>query len=369
MSRHLPFQLFACVQPVRGARRNALVDLQRNNFHLVPDGLYEIVTTQHGKTIDEVKSAYDHQYDGMIGEYFDFMEREELIFYTSTPELFPRMDLRWEAPAQITNAIIDIDEGSAHDFNTIFVQIGELGCKSIQIRCFCARPLEFWERLMTAAGHSRVTSVEIVTAFHPDFNKRSLFDFCGKFPRVVIFTAHSAPDTKQVYGARSGVGHIYYTRQSLDSASHCGVVLSDYFTINLRLFSESQQYNSCLNRKISIDANGDIKNCPSMADSYGNIRNTLLKTALEQPGFQKYWRISKDRIDVCNACEFRHICTDCRAYLEDPGDIYSKPLKCGYNPYTCIWEDWSTNPLKQKAIDHYNLQNLHPELNMPEQYA
>jgi hypothetical protein len=35
--------------------------------------------------------------------------------------------------------------------------------------------------------------------------------------------------------------------------------------------------------------------------------------------------------------------------------IYSKPLKCGYNPYTAIWEDWSTNPLKKKAIDFYKL--------------
>jgi hypothetical protein len=33
--------------------------------------------------------------------------------------------------------------------------------------------------------------------------------------------------------------------------------------------------------------------------------------------------------------------------------VYSKPLECGYNPYTCEWEEWSTNPLKQKAIEHY----------------
>jgi hypothetical protein len=46
--------------------------------------------------------------------------------------------------------------------------------------------------------------------------------------------------------------------------------------------------------------------------------------------------------------------------LENPEDILSKPLKCGYNPYTCEWEDWSTNPLKEKAIKYYNLekQNL-----------
>lgn len=49
------------------------------------------------------------------------------------------------------------------------------------------------------------------------------------------------------------------------------------------------------------------------------------------------------------------ICTDCRAYVEDPEDILSKPLKCGYNPYTAEWSEWSSNPLKQKTINFYGL--------------
>jgi hypothetical protein len=38
--------------------------------------------------------------------------------------------------------------------------------------------------------------------------------------------------------------------------------------------------------------------------------------------------------------------------------MYSKPLKCGYNPYTCEWEEWSTHPMKQKAIEYYGMQEL-----------
>jgi SPASM domain peptide maturase of grasp-with-spasm system len=121
------------------------------------------------------------------------------------------------------------------------------------------------------------------------------------------------------------------------------------------LFTESQNYNTCLNRKISIDLDGEIKNCPSMRESFGNIENTPLQQALNKTGFKKYWNIDKDKITVCKDCEFRHICTDCRAYIENPEDIYSKPLKCGYNPYTAEWEEWSTNPIKQKAIEYYNL--------------
>jgi len=128
--------------------------------------------------------------------------------------------------------------------------------------------------------------------------------------------------------------------------------------MNIESFTEAQHHNTCLNRKISIDSEGNIKNCPSMKESYGNIRDTTLQEALEKPGFKKYWNINKDQVEVCKDCEFRYICTDCRAYLEAPENIYSKPLKCGYNPYTCEWEEWSTNPLKQKAIEYYGMQGL-----------
>ena len=42
--------------------------------------------------------------------------------------------------------------------------------------------------------------------------------------------------------------------------------------------------------------------------------------------------------------------------------IFSNPINdgnpSGYNPYTNEWEEWSTNPLKQKAIEYYGMQDL-----------
>ena len=96
-----------------------------------------------------------------------------------------------------------------------------------------------------------------------------------------------------------------------------------------------------------------------MVESFGNIKNTTLVEAIEKINFKKFWNISKNQIEVCKDCEFRHICTDCRAFTENPEDHYSKPLKCGYSPYTNKWEEWSTNPLKQKAIKHYGMKELY----------
>ena len=84
-----------------------------------------------------------------------------------------------------------------------------------------------------------------------------------------------------------------------------------------------------------------------MTKSYGNIRDTTLREAIEKQGFKDVWYTHKDQIEVCKDCEFRHICTDCRAYIQDPNNIYSKPAKCSYDPYTATWgaENPTNNPL------------------------
>jgi SPASM domain peptide maturase of grasp-with-spasm system len=103
------------------------------------------------------------------------------------------------------------------------------------------------------------------------------------------------------------------------------------------MFTESQRHNSCLNRKLSVDARGEIRNCPSMERSFGNVRDTSLHSALLHRDFRELWALNKDQVEVCKDCEFRYICVDCRAYIVNPDDRHSKPAKCGYDPYTATW--------------------------------
>lgn len=147
------------------------------------------------------------------------------------------------------------------------------------------------------------------------------------------------------------------------SKSSCGKVDLKYFNTNLPKVLEAVNHNSCLHKKISIDVEGNIRNCPSMSQSFGNIKNITLEEALNHKDFKKYWNLTKDKIEVCKDCEFRYICTDCRAYTErshknEFGLDISKPLKCGYNPYTGEWEKWSINPLKEKSIKYYGMKEF-----------
>jgi SPASM domain peptide maturase of grasp-with-spasm system len=111
-----------------------------------------------------------------------------------------------------------------------------------------------------------------------------------------------------------------------------------YFVTSLSSFTEAMHHNSCLNRKLSVDRRGEIRNCPSMPRSYGNAATTPLAEALEHPGFRAPWAITKDQVETCRDCEFRYVCTDCRAYVADPADPLSKPARCSYDPYRASWD-------------------------------
>jgi len=267
------------------------------------------------------------------------------------------MNMGFHQPFQISNAIIDIDNFSNYKIQKILAELSELNCKFLQFRIFKQiKPkellsiLDFLEKIK-----SNTIGVEILLNYNNSYTHTVIEDVFNKYKRLNILAFYSS-DTESAKKI-SYSQYYLFKKDILKSQKGCGII-QNKFSINIKTFTEGQNCNSCLNKKISIDTNGNIKNCPSMPQSFGNIKDTTLEEALNHKDFKKYWNITKDLIDVCKDCEFRHVCTDCRAYIEKPNDIYSKPLKCGYNPYTNEWSEWSTNPLKQKAIEYYGMQEL-----------
>jgi SPASM domain peptide maturase of grasp-with-spasm system len=150
---------------------------------------------------------------------------------------------------------------------------------------------------------------------------------------------HSSPENKEKQLSKNNnLVPVFLSQEVIQNHNHCGYISPTYFDVNIDMYMESQQFNSCLNRKISIDTEGNIKNCPSMKKSFGNIQNTTLKEAIGIQGFKDTWSINKNQIEVCKDCEFRYMCTDCRAFIQDSINIYSQPAKCGYNPYIGLWK-------------------------------
>lgn len=349
------FSLFANCIPVKGNKRSLICDLQRSHYIVIPNLLFDIALLLRTHTIKKIKKKYNNELNEGIDTYFKWLSDNDWGFFTNTPKEFPKLSLEWKSPYIITNAILDIDNKSEIRFQDVINQINELGCNALQIRNFGDCCIEKIEKILASLEGSRVQSAEVLINSNQCENLELVLKKLKKFNRVRVIGVFESPE--EIIIDENSI-RINYTSTSLNSAKHCGFINENFFAINIQTFTEAQKHNTCLNRKISIDTEGNIKNCPSMKESFGNIKDTTLAEALEKPGFKQYWNITKDQIDVCKDCEFRYICTDCRAYVENPEDMYSKPLKCGYNPYTCEWEEWSTNPLKEKAIKFYGMEEL-----------
>jgi SPASM domain peptide maturase of grasp-with-spasm system len=334
---------------VNGFSRSIICDTQRNNYIFIPLDLAEILSLHSNKSIQEIKDIYGVDNEETIEEYFDFLIAEEYIYFCEFDEikLFPKLDLNWENPSQITNAIIDCDFSLKLDFEDLFIQLENLGVKDIQLRLYKYIGSDILNQILKYLELSPIKSVELYLKYDEELSDNILIDIAHRNKRIPFIIIHSSPFDKYLNNSEEFPCPIKFTKEIIDNSSHCGFIKHDYFTINIDLFTESQKHNTCLNRKISIDVNGEIKNCPSMAKSYGNIKDTTLKEAIEKAGFKDVWNINKDQIEICKDCEFRHICTDCRAFIQDPNNIYSKPAKCSYDPYTATWgeENPTNNPL------------------------
>lgn len=340
-----PFQLFANCIPVKGYNRSVICDLQRSTIKLIPNDLFSILNKYKGETINEIQRKFDNSYDSTIIEYFEFLLENEFIFFTEVPNLFLDLPLTWDHPSEITNCIVDFDKNSIHDIRAIIDELNHFRCTGLELRYYDSVKIKDIEKHLSYAEtiESSIISIELLIPNYPELKIEMITDLFHNNPRLSAIKVFNAIKNELISPVRENSGYILLTKEDIQSNLHCGMISSDFFVASIPVFTEGQKFNTCLNRKIGIDSKGNIKNCPTMSKSFGNISNDSLKDVIYKKGFKKYWGVTKDSIDVCKDCEFRYICTDCRAFVKNK---YDKPLKCGYNPYTNKWEDWSENSLK-----------------------
>lgn len=354
--------------PVKGACRSAICDLTRQELIFFPTDYYQVLEYLTSDKIGPLLAALScPEEKQLVTDFIRFLDQHELITFLEDPALFPPLAEAWDLPALIQNAIVDVD-ARHHDFGRLFGELDELGCQYVQIRCFSnlLQPQDL-HRILTGARHKSIQGVELLLRHDPAIPDEAYIHLVEEQPLLSDLTIHSAPEARTLlvdYGCDEVSGRyirkqIRLVTQAISSHLHCGVLsIKNLNAPTVHNFFETKRHNGCLNRKVSVDAAGQIKNCPSMAQSYGNIGDTRLLEAIVKPGFQDKWHITKDQIDTCRDCELRYVCSDCRAYVDNPQDPYSKPLKCGYNPYTATWEEWSQHPLKQRAVQYYGLEKV-----------
>lgn len=329
------FRLYANCLLARGARRSLICDVQRHRLQPIPNGLFVILTQFADMPTNRIKAAFAPEDAPHIDDYFDMLLREGYGFMCDEPERFPSLDLSWDHPAAITNGIIDVDRRSAHDYSSLFAQYDDLGCEALQIRAYDELSVDDLASLLAASAGHRLRHLDLMIKYAPALTVDLLTRLCLEHQWISRILVHSCPTTRVVHLTPHPVS-IHFHTAALALAC-CGQVEAAAFVTDLRHVTEAHHFNSCLNRKLSVCANGEIKSCPSMPIALGHAARDPLAAAVAHPAVRRAGGITKDQVETCRDCEFRYVCTDCRAYVSDPADPYSKPAKCGYDPYSATW--------------------------------
>lgn len=359
-SKNQILYVYSNIQVTKGKNRSILIDNQYKQLHFIPNVLAEIILDNNYKIplLKMMKSVGEIN-KLVFQDYITFLLDQKLGIILNSKETtyFPIIESNYENPSKITNCLVDFNDTIKFNFKSLVTQLSILQVIAIEIRFFKTINWKELNEIMVLLKKSPIRNINL---HFKDSSKIDINELLNIYSKVCNLYLYNCDKNEIIRQDCYNTGYIIQTNQDLKSHLCCGVVKPHYFTFELDHYFESIKFNTCLNKKISIDTNGNIKNCPSMKESFGNINETRLIDVVNNHDFYKYYSIKKDDISVCKDCEFRHICTDCRAYIESPDDIYSKPLKCGYDPFTNKWEEWSANPLKQKAIDFYGLKEILP---------
>lgn len=330
-NKNMYLRLFASIQLTKGHKRTLLTDFDRKLMHLIPNALYDFVLLCKQKPLQAVLQTYDKEAHKSLEEYISFLEKHEYAFFTRQPKQFPDINFEWKSPNCISNAVLDIDDQYRHDFDYIINVLNSLGCKALDIRIFKAVEHTILADLLDFSKHSCIRSIRLMMPYDMYKNNISYSKLLKKFPKVTVMIFHgSSANSSNYFGSQS----ILFIKEIIDSEMCCGYVSEELMICNIEMFSEAQNYNSCLNKKLSIDKKGMVKNCNALKQNFGYYKSIDIKQLIKHEAqFTKLWKISKDQVEVCRDCEFRYVCVDCRAKTKN-GEIMSKPLECTYDPYT-----------------------------------
>ncbi|MEH6309082.1 grasp-with-spasm system SPASM domain peptide maturase [Olivibacter sp. CPCC 100613] len=330
-------KLFPSCKPVKGYRRGIICDLENMTYHLVPNSLIDLLELLTNTKLKDIEKVVEDDSLQVLNEYTSFVLDNNLGFITEDPVSFSDIETLFHHPSTISNAILVSGSDSQHDYPDILNQLDQLNCKGLELRFFYSPTEDELNDILSLAEDSRLQSIDLILKHSPYMNDTYFIDLVTKYRRLSYIQVHSAPFDHEYY-IEENFAFLRYTSVRIIDNSFCGCISPKNFAVNVLLFTESLNFNNCLNKKIAIDEDGKIKNCPSMQNSHGTITNTKLKDVVENEEFRQLWGLTKDEIDICKDCEFRYICTDCRAFTEH-GEVASKPSKCNYDPYNNSWRN------------------------------
>lgn len=324
------FKLYACCIPVNGSDKSIIYDLGRGDYFEIDNLVYDVLDRNEEMSISELMSSYENAYDQGIRSYFDLFEEQEIGFYTDSPESFPSLDMTWNSPHRISNAILEFDSTDSYDIKDVLMQLNDLACKDIQLIFLSPLSIEWLAQLLDNFTLSRFKSYQIFLPFNESLVEEDYISLIKTYKRVAGLVIYDSDQNKTFDNDRLIASRLFFTESSLDYSRR---VDKNNFVINISVFTEAQMFNAGLNRKVCVSKDGSIKNYLSFRESFGNVNDSAIRNVIKEPKFQEKWHISNNQIEKCKICAYRYMCIS-NSDLLLKKDKWYKITPCEFNKET-----------------------------------
>ncbi|WP_370899766.1 hypothetical protein [Chryseobacterium gossypii] len=275
------FNLYANCVIVQGNQDSIIADLQNNEYINIPNLLVDVLKKTRSYTIDEIKNFFNNDLNDGIDSYFQYLNQIDYGFFLENPENFPELDLTWDSPLKVNNAILEVGKNYNYNFNSAIKELGALGCASIQIRICNPNIDKILSEIVHVTRFSRIKSVEILLP--ESLFEDSLIQYLEDIEnRISCILVHSVVNEKANNDQFKNSKYykdkkLVFTSKVIDNSTR-DVITKERFITNIDFFCEAQKYNVALNRKICIDDEGNFKNFLAHKSTHGNYKNKSITT-------------------------------------------------------------------------------------------
>lgn len=330
------YRFHECCKIVKGANRTAIYDLQRLNFYFIPNSVIEVFIDYENKKIETLFTDYSTQKEQLI-KYFDYLLSNEIIFLTDNRETFPVMSSVFEKPHFLDFLYIEIDYLQKFKIDFLENLIDRTGVDHMVI-ISTSNSIKNFETVLNLLDDSRVKLITFISIFHDNLIKKAT-NLKTRYERLKKIVFFNSPVE---YLKIDEDEDIEYFNNTLGERLTRRIMGVNNFTLNIKSYLESLKYNLYFNRKAYINNIGDVKPSYIHEEYFGNIENENFKEIIFKDGFQDFWKLTKDQIEVCKDCEFRYMCPDNRIPINSKNKYYHH-TDCNYNPYTNAWKPLEKN--------------------------
>lgn len=328
MDNSVSFKIFSDCKIVKGLKSSLIYDLNRAKFYPLENKYVDLLIECNGERV----SILSQKHTDSILLFLNKFVESDIGYYTDTPDLFPEINLNFKHPSKILSAILEVEKYESYDIPKVVRNLDKLGCKSLMIIIKKTNDLNFSiiSNILDLLSDSFIVSLELIVPvdYKALFNEK-VYRKNLRIDKILFYGS-----TKKSYSTNRYKINIFETTDlefTLDEK-----ILPEYFFTNVKMFSESYNYNLGLHRKICVTSEGVIKNFLTHESSFGHVDKVELIDVVDDSKFNYKWYISNDKISKCRNCKFRYCCVSNSDIYVD-GGLYFKKEYCTYDIHVDEW--------------------------------